>query len=291
MAFEDSELMVSGLARLSITNYKLRGFKIQSSEFEDSVNDECFVLYFGWRQPLFTIHFLSTFILTYNIDLQPSRASHCSLFTIHCSLSCDWSLVNRHFLYFCSMIIIKDTIIKEDLIQAHFICDLPRCKGECCVGGDAGAPLEPEEIDELQDELEAILPFMTEAGRQVVEQEGVYDYDEMAGLVTPLINDRECAFAGFHENGVSFCAIEKAYLAGKTPFRKPISCHLYPIRLTEKDGFTQLNYNRWSICTPAVRKGTKAGLPLYKFLKEPLIRRFGEQWYELLDKEVKKRNL
>jgi hypothetical protein len=101
-----------------------------------------------------------------------------------------------------------------------------------------------------------------------------------------LVNDRECAFANFHENGVSFCAIEKAWLAGKTPFRKPVSCHLYPIRLNEKDGFIHLTYHQWSICVPAKRKGEKAGLPLYKFLKEALVRRFGEEWYAQLEAEV-----
>lgn len=186
------------------------------------------------------------------------------------------------------MIIINNTIIKDDLIQARFICDLPRCKGDCCVGGDAGAPLEEEEIGIMEDELEAIKPFMTQSGLKVVEEQGVFDYDDMGNMVTPLVNDRECAFAGFHENGVSFCAIEKAWLDGKTPFRKPVSCHLYPIRLNEKDGFIHLNYHQWSICVPAKRKGEKAGLPLYKFLKEALVRRFGEEWYAQLEAEVQK---
>ncbi len=186
------------------------------------------------------------------------------------------------------MIIIDKTIVRDELIQAHFICDLPRCKGECCVVGDAGAPLEEDEIGVLEDELENIKPFMTAAGLQAVEEQGVYDFDEQARLVTPLVNDRECAFACFHENGTSFCAIEKAWLNGKTTFRKPVSCHLYPVRLIEKDGFTHLSYHQWSICVPAKRKGEKAGLPLYKFLKEALVRRFGEQWYERLEAEIKK---
>lgn len=186
------------------------------------------------------------------------------------------------------MIIIDNTIVRDDLIQAQFICDLPRCKGDCCVGGDAGAPLEDEEIGILEDELEKVKPYMTEAGLQVVESQGVFDYDDMGHLVTPLVNDRECAFAGFHANGVSFCAIEKAWLAGETTFRKPVSCHLYPVRLIEKDGFTHLTYHQWSICVPAKRKGEKAGLPLYKFLREALVRRFGEEWYGRLEAEVKK---
>lgn len=188
--------------------------------------------------------------------------------------------------YFCCMIIINNTIVSEDFIQARFICDLPRCKGDCCVSGDAGAPLEDSEIGLLEDDLEQIKPFMTEAGWRVIEENGVYDYDDLGNLVTPLVNDRECAFAGFHENGVSFCSIEKAWLEGKTEFRKPVSCHLYPVRLQNKDGFMHINYHQWSICVPAKRKGEKAGLPLYKFLKEALVRRFGEDWYFQLEKKI-----
>jgi len=189
------------------------------------------------------------------------------------------------------MIIIDNTIVNHDLIQAQFICDLPRCKGDCCVSGDAGAPLEDAEIGLLEDELDQIREFMTENGLKVVDENGVFDYDEFGNMVTPLVNDRECAFAGFHENGVSFCAIEKAWLAGKTTFRKPVSCHLYPIRLSEKDGFIHLIYHRWSICVPAIRKGEKAGLPLYRFLKEALERKFGAEWYTKLEKEIKRRRL
>ncbi len=187
------------------------------------------------------------------------------------------------------MIIINDTIISEGLISARFICDLPRCKGDCCVSGDAGAPLEDNEIGMIEDDLEQIMEFMTDAGKQIVNENGVFDYDIVGNLVTPLVNDRECAFTGFHDNGVSFCAIEKAWLAGKTAFRKPVSCHLYPVRLEKKDGFIHVNYHQWSICVPAIRKGEKAGLPLYKFLKEALIRYFGEDWYNHLEKEVKSR--
>jgi len=184
------------------------------------------------------------------------------------------------------MIFINDTIVSEAFIQAQFVCDLPRCKGDCCVSGDAGAPLEENEISLLEDYLDDIKPFMIADGIKVVETDGVYDYDEMGNLVTPLVNGRACAFAGFHDNGTSFCAIEKSFLAGKIDFKKPISCHLYPVRLVQKDGFTHINYHQWSICVPAIRKGNKEGVPLYKFLKEPLIRRFGEEWYKQLCKEI-----
>jgi hypothetical protein len=191
--------------------------------------------------------------------------------------------------YFFFMIIINNTIITEELITEHFICDLPRCKGDCCVSGDAGAPLEDEEVGMIEDNLDSIKAYMSEEGIAVIENEGLLDYDESGRLVTPLINGRECAFTGFHENGVSFCAIEKAWLAGESDFRKPVSCHLYPVRLEEKNGFIHLHYHQWSICVPAKRKGHKAGLPLYKFLKDALVRKFGSDWYNQLEKEAKKR--
>jgi hypothetical protein len=187
------------------------------------------------------------------------------------------------------MILINDTIVSEAFLQAQFVCDLPRCKGDCCVSGDAGAPLDENEISQLEDDLEEIKPFMLPEGIQVVDSDGVYDYDEAGNLVTPLVNGKACAFAGFHENGTSFCAIEKAFLAGKTDFKKPISCHLYPVRLVQKDGFTHVNYHQWSICVPAIRKGNKEGVALYKFLKEPLIRKFGEDWYKQLLSEMRRR--
>lgn len=177
------------------------------------------------------------------------------------------------------MFILGETIVTEELFSEYFICDLPRCKGECCVSGDAGAPLEEEEISIIEDYLEFIKPYMSEGGIKAVEEQGVFDYDSEGMYVTSLIEGRECAFAGFDEKGISYCAIEKAYLDGKIDFKKPISCHLYPIRLEKMAGFTHLHYHRWSVCLPAIRKGRKEGVPLYVFLKEPLIRRFGKEWY------------
>ena len=187
------------------------------------------------------------------------------------------------------MIIIRNTILSDDFLSARFVCDLPKCKGECCVGGDAGAPLEEEEISLLEDEIENILPFMTKAGRQVVAENGVFDYDEAGNFVTPLVDGKECAFAGFHENGVAYCTIEKAWNEGKTHFRKPISCHLYPVRLAKKGGFTYVNYHQWSVCNPARKLGERIGTPLYKFLKEALVRKFGQEWYAQLEKEMTQR--
>ena len=136
------------------------------------------------------------------------------------------------------MIILDNVVVTDEFLNAQFCCCLPRCKGWCCVAGDAGAPLEASEIEQIEDNLEAIKPYMRPEGIKVIEDNDVYDYDETGELVTPLVNGEECAFVYFHENGTALCAIEKAYLEGKCDFWKPISCHLYPIRLVEKDGFT-----------------------------------------------------
>jgi hypothetical protein len=183
------------------------------------------------------------------------------------------------------MIIIGNTSISDDLYLIKFCCNLARCQGACCVAGDAGAPLEEDEISILEDDLEQIKPFMTERGIETVKEVGVFDYDIHARFVTPLVNDGECAFAIF-ENGIAFCAIEKAYFEGKTKFRKPISCHLYPVRITKYETFDAVNYEKWNICKPALKLGNKEGLPLYKFLKVALVRKYGQDWYEELEKEI-----
>lgn len=184
------------------------------------------------------------------------------------------------------MIILDNVVVTDKFLEARFCCNLARCKGECCVAGDAGAPLEPLEVGLIEENIEEIKPYMTEEGLNVIETNDVYDYDDFGNMVTPLVNDAECAFVIFRENGTALCAIEKAFLDGKIDFQKPISCHLYPIRLMEKDGFTHIIYHEWSVCVPAKRKGEKEGIPLYVFLKNPLIRRFGESWYERLVKAI-----
>lgn len=181
------------------------------------------------------------------------------------------------------MFLIDNTIITEELLTQFFCCDLAKCKGECCVSGDAGAPLEEEEIGVIEYYLDQIKEYMSPEGIAVIEKEGVFDYDMSGQLVTPLIDGLECAFAGFDEHGISYCAIEKAWQAGKINFRKPISCHLYPIRLEQMSGFTHLHYHQWDICIPARLKGRKEGIPLYKFLKEALTWKFGEKWYQQLE--------
>lgn len=185
------------------------------------------------------------------------------------------------------MIIIDNVIVTDEFLNARFCCRLAYCKGECCVAGDAGAPLEPEEVGIIEEDIEAIKPYMRPEGIAAIEENDVYDYDDFGEMTTRLVNGEECAFVYFHDNGTALCAIEKAFLEGKTDFRKPISCHLYPVRLVEKDGFIYVKYHEWSVCVPAKRLGEKEGIPLYSFLKEPLIRRFGEDWYQRLISQIK----
>jgi hypothetical protein len=186
------------------------------------------------------------------------------------------------------MIVVDNTIISEDLTDVCFSCDLKRCKGDCCVEGDAGAPLEEEEISLLEDYIDEIKPFMNEAGRETVEDVGVFEYDIDGEMVTPLVNNRECAFVVF-ENGIAMCAIEKAWMAGKTDFRKPVSCHLYPVRISKLKNHIAVNYHKWDICNAALIKGKKENLPLYKYLEEPLTRKFGKEWYKKLTEAVEKK--
>lgn len=181
------------------------------------------------------------------------------------------------------MIEIDDKIVSTDLLREHFACDLAECKGICCVEGNAGAPLDMTEVDTLEEEYPHYKPYMTPEGIRAVEAQGFMVVDGDEDYTTPLINDAECAFS-FHENGLTLCAIEKAFREGKTTFHKPISCHLYPIRLmTFSNGTIGLNYHRWSVCEPARQCGKRIGMPVYKALKEPLIRRFGAEFYKALE--------
>lgn len=184
------------------------------------------------------------------------------------------------------MISIENTLISDDLRDIRFVCDLEKCKGACCVEGDAGAPLEEEEIAWLEDAIEDIKPYMVPDGIEVVEKDGVFDYDMFGHFVTPLVKDRECAFVYF-EQGTALCAIEKAYQEGKISFAKPVSCHLYPARISGYKGFDAVNYHEWHICHEALIKGKHLDVPLYVFLKDALIRKYGSEWYEQLVKSIK----
>jgi hypothetical protein len=184
------------------------------------------------------------------------------------------------------MIIIQHTVISDDVRDNFFVCHLEACKGACCVEGDLGAPLEQAELAILEAEYQNIKPFLTAAGRQAIEEQGLYIKDWEGDYSTTTINDRECAYALYDERGILKCGIEQAYLAGATTFKKPISCHLYPIRISNYEGFEALNYDRWGICNPACSFGANLGVRVYQFLKEPLIRKYGEEWYGELVHEM-----
>ncbi|MBN1182752.1 MAG: DUF3109 family protein [Bacteroidales bacterium] len=176
------------------------------------------------------------------------------------------------------MIEIGKTIISIDLLQCHFLCDLHKCKGACCVEGDSGAPLETDELEIMIAISPIVKEYMTEQGVKTIENNGTYVIDHDGDYVTPLNNGKECAYT-FFEKGIARCAIEKAYEEGKIDFRKPISCHLYPVRVKKYEKFEGVNYDRWKICNPAILNGIEKKALLYQILKEPLIRKYGEEWY------------
>lgn len=179
------------------------------------------------------------------------------------------------------MIIVDDILLSDEFKDARFCCHVKKCLGACCVEGDAGAPLEEEEIALIEDSLEHIKPFMLDAGIEIVESRGVFDYDTTGEYVTPLIRDKDCAFV-YYEGKIARCAIEKAHEEGKIEFQKPVSCHLYPVRISKGKQFEALNYHKWYICQPARTFGKKNGIRLYKFLANALIRKYGQSWYDKL---------
>jgi hypothetical protein len=183
---------------------------------------------------------------------------------------------------FDRMIQIGRTLISEELFTEAFQCDLEACKGACCVEGDAGAPLELEEADLLEQEYAAIAPYLLEEGKAAIEQQGKSVIDSDGDLGTPLVNGGACAYAVF-EGGKALCGIEQAWKAGDTPFRKPVSCHLYPVRIQSYQSFDAVNYHRWNICSPACALGRALQQPVFVFLKDALIRRFGAEWYAELE--------
>lgn len=181
------------------------------------------------------------------------------------------------------MIEIDDKIVSLDLLREMFVCDLAKCKGICCVEGDSGAPLDIDEVDILEQEWESYAPYMTDEGRRAVEEQGFMVVDVDGDYTTPLVDGAACAYA-FEEAGVTYCAIERAYREGKCAFMKPISCHLYPIRVTRfRNGSAGLNYHRWSVCSGARECGKRLGVPAYKALREPIIRAFGEEFYAQME--------
>ena len=178
---------------------------------------------------------------------------------------------------------IDNVLISTEIITEKFCCDLDACKGECCVEGDAGAPVTLDEVAAIEDAVDSVWDSLNASAQTIIDKQGVAYTDQEGDLVTSIVGGKDCVFT-CHENGCCFCALEKAYRAGKADFCKPISCALYPIREVRlKNGLIGLNYHRWDVCKDAVKKGKELDLPVYKFLKEPLTRRFGAAWYEALE--------
>ncbi len=184
------------------------------------------------------------------------------------------------------MLIIQNILVSDDIIKKQFLCNLDACKGACCVEGDSGAPLEEEEIKILEKIYHLVQPYITDEGRAAIEKHGVsVYYNEAEEYGTPLINNGPCAFINYDDNGVALCGIEQAYNDKIIDFKKPISCHLYPIRieLNDEANFEAINYDKWDICKAACSLGKKKELPVYQFLQEAIIRKYGEDFYKELE--------
>lgn len=178
----------------------------------------------------------------------------------------------------------ENTILSDELFTEQFVCDLSKCKGECCVAGDSGAPLEEEELEIIERVFEKVKPYLNEKGLKAIEEQGKYSLDFEGDYTTTCVDgDKECAYVVF-ENGITFCAFEKAYNDGVIDWKKPISCHLYPIRITKYPDYEALNYDRWSICSDACSHGKSLKVSVFEFLKEPLVRKYGEEWYSEVSK-------
>ncbi len=181
------------------------------------------------------------------------------------------------------LIEVKDKIVSTQIFDKKFVCDLNACKGACCIEGNSGAPLTLDEIDLLEDNIEKIKPFMRPEGIEEVDANGVFYMDEDNEAVTTLVNGGECAFVYFDENNITKCSVEQAYNSGQIDFNKPISCHLYPIREKQFNEFRALVYDVWPICAPACACGEKLDVPVFRFLKVPIIRAYGEEFFEALE--------
>ncbi len=185
------------------------------------------------------------------------------------------------------MIIIGNCILSDELMEEQFVCDLPACLGGCCVEGDAGAPLSEEECQVLESIAGRVAPFMITEGVEAIDKQGYWVRDGDGDLTTPLVDGKQCAYVFYGETGVAMCAIEKAWEAGLIDFQKPLSCHLYPIRIQSYPHYEALNYHRWPLCDPARLNGKKHRVRVYRFLKDALVRKYGEAWYEELEQYVR----
>ncbi len=179
------------------------------------------------------------------------------------------------------------TIVSESIIENDFVCNIASCKGICCIDGDAGAPLDKDETEILERIYPKVKPFLRKEGIEAIEKQGTWITSDLGELETPLINDADCAYVIFDDKGTAMCAIEEAYNQGEVDWKKPVSCHLYPIRIREYSEFSAVNYDRWDICDDACTLGKELQVPVYKFVKQALIRKFGEDWYNELEEIAK----
>lgn len=190
--------------------------------------------------------------------------------------------------YLCKMFQLGKTIVSEDILEKDFVCNLSACKGACCVDGEAGAPLEEEETTILKEIYPKVKPFLRKEGIAVIEKQGTFVKGWDGEWETPLVEGNECAYVAFDKNGTALCAIEEAYNQGEVSWKKPVSCHLYPIRIKQYSDFAAVNYNKWHICDDACSLGKELGVPVYKFVKQALVRKFGKEWYAELEEVAKK---
>lgn len=187
------------------------------------------------------------------------------------------------------MIKVGEILVSDDIAEKEFVCNLDKCKGACCVEGDFGAPLDEDELEILEEIYPKVKPYLSKEGIREIEKQGKHTKDDDGDLCTPVIDGRECVYAIYDKKKVLKCGIEQAYLDGKIAWKKPISCHLYPIRITKKKDFEALNYHKWHICSAACAFGKELQVPIYKFLKDPLIRKYGEKWYSELSAVIERK--
>lgn len=181
------------------------------------------------------------------------------------------------------MLQIKNTLVSLDLIEKFFCCDLDRCLGQCCIEGDAGAPVTKQECEAIENNLDKIIPLLRPSAQKAIKEEGIAYLDQEGDLVTQIVDGADCVFTCYAPGGKCLCALEKASRSGQLPELKPVSCHLYPVRIKEYEGFTAVNFHQWKICKSAFINGREKNIRAYEFLREPLVRHFGREWYDELE--------
>ena len=188
---------------------------------------------------------------------------------------------------------IGKTLVSEDLIEKDFVCNISACKGECCINGDAGAPLDEDELQKMEEVYPVVKPYLSEESIKAIDEQGIYVKGEDGDWETPLLNGQACVYVIYDDNNTAKCAIEEAYNKGEVNWKKPVSCHLYPVRVKSFSEFSAVNYDKWDICSDACSLGKELQVPVFKFVKEALVRKFGQPWYdelELVAEEWKKRS-